>query len=379
MYSTTKNNRTKKSRQGDARKGQQNRSNQSRNYRQTATFAEMAEFAQVIRDIQHRKFAPVYFLQGEEPFFIDNIMEHVESLALEESQKSFNQYVFYGKETSFEQVVSTARKFPMMGERQVILVKEAQEMRGWQKEQDQKLLMDYLENPMPSTILAFAYKYKTIDKRKKIGKLIEKQTVSVLSKSLYENQVPGWIKGYVKAVNASITDQAVMLLAENIGNNLQRLSQEVQKLLLNTKEDKKIDEQLVHTYVGISKEYNTFELQKAIGFRNEVKALKIVKYFAENPKNNPLILTLFSLYSYFSKLLQIHEKGARDPSQVSRVIGVHPNFAKEYLAATNNYSLPLVVRNLDYLHKADLQSKGIDSIGMKEKEVLTELIYKLMN
>lgn len=339
----------------------------------------MAEFAQVVKDIQLRKFAPVYFLQGEETFFIDNIMEHIENLALEESQKSFNQYVLYGKETSFEQVISTARKYPMMGDRQVILVKEAQEMKGWQKEQDQNLLLNYLENPMPSTVLAFAYKYKTLDKRTKIGKSIGKLTVNILSKSLYDNQVPSWIQGYVKAVDASITDPACMLLAENIGNNLQRLANEVDKLLLNVGDSKQIDDKLVHKYVGISKEYNTFELQKAIGSRNEVKAFKIVRHFADNPKNNPLILTLFSLYSYFSKLLLVHQSGTQDQNQLARIIGVNPYFVKEYLVAAGNYNLPIVLRNLDHLYKADLESKGIESIGKKEREVLTELIYKLMN
>lgn len=339
----------------------------------------MAEFAQVVKDIQHRKFAPVYFLQGEETFFIDNIMEHIENLALEESQKSFNQFVLYGKETSFEQVVSTARKFPMMGERQVILVKEAQEMRGWQKESDQNLLLNYLENPLPSTILAFAYKYKTLDKRTKLGKSIDKLTVSILSKSLYDNQLPGWIHGYVKAVDASISDSAVMLLAENIGNNLQRLANEINKLLLSVGEGRSIDDQLVHKYVGISKEYNTFELQKAIGTGNEKKALRIVNFFAENPKNNPLILTLFSLYSYFSRLVLVHQSGTQDPNQLSRVIGVNPFFAKEYLVAARNYNLPVTLRNLEHLYQADLESKGIDAIGKKEKEILTELVYKLMN
>ncbi len=339
----------------------------------------MAEFAQVVKDLHLRKFAPVYFLQGEETFFIDNIMDHIESLALDESQKSFNQYVFYGKETSFEQIVTTARKYPMMGERQVILVKEAQEIKGWQREEDQKLLLNYLENPMPSTVLAFAYKYKTLDKRTKLGKSIDKLSVAFLSKALYDNQIPAWIQGYVKAVEASISDQACALLAENIGNNLQRLAREVDKLLLNVGADKKIDEALVHKYVGISKEYNTFELQKAIGTRNDTKALKIVRYFAENPKNNPLILVLFSMYSFFSKLVLVHEAGTQDSNQLARAIGVNPYFANDYLVAARNYDLPTVLRNLDHLYKADLQSKGIDSIGMKEKEVLTELVFKMMN
>ena len=339
----------------------------------------MADCAQVVKDIQLRKFSPVYFLQGDETFFIDNIMEHIEKLALEESQKSFNQYVMYGKETSFEQVISTARKFPMMGERQVILVKEAQEMKGWQKEADQQLFLSYLENPMPSTVLAFAYKYKTLDKRTKLGKSIDKLALTVLSKSIYDDQVPGWIEGYVKAVEASIDQETCMLMAESIGNNLQRIANEIDKLLINAGEDRKITSDLVHKYVGISREYNVFELQKALSGRNENRALKIVKFFASNPKNNPLILILFNLYSYFSKILLVHQSGTQDPSQLSRVIGVNPYFVKEYLAASRNYSLPVVVRNLEHIYRADLESKGVDAIGKKEDEVLTELIFKLMN
>jgi len=339
----------------------------------------MAEFAQVIKDIHHRKFAPVYFLQGDEPFFIDNILANLESKVLEESQKSFNQYVLYGKETSFEQVISTARKFPMMGELQVIIVKEAQEMRGWQKESDQQLLLQYLDNPTPSTVLAFGYKYKTLDKRTKLGKSIGKLTEEVLSKKLYDNKIPSWIHGYVKAVSATMTDRACMMLSESIGNNLQRLANEVDKLLLNVGEGKNIDEALVHKYVGISKEYNTFELQKAIGARNLEKAMRIVRHFAENPKNNPLILTLFSLYAYFSKLVLVHGAQSNDQNQLGRLLGVNPYFVGEYITAARNYNMQLVLKNLEYLHVADLQSKGIGFTNMKEKEVLTELIYKLMN
>lgn len=339
----------------------------------------MADFNQVIKDIQHRKFAPVYFLQGDEPFFIDNILANLESKVLEESQKSFNQYVLYGKETSFEQVISTARKFPMMGELQVIIVKEAQEMKGWQKESDQQLLLQYLENPTPSTVLAFGYKYKTLDKRTKLGKSIGKLTEEVLSKKLYDNKIPSWVQGYVKAVKATMTDGACMLLSESIGNNLQRLANEVDKLLLNVGDDRQIDEALVHKYVGISKEYNTFELQKAIGTRNIEKAMRIVRHFAENPKNNPLILTLFSLYAYFSKLVLIHGSQNNDQNHLAKIIGINPYFVGEYITAARNYNMQVVLKNLEYLQTADLQSKGIGFTNMKEKEVLTELIYKLMN
>lgn len=339
----------------------------------------MAEFAQVLKNIHHRKFAPVYFLQGDEPFFIDNILSNLESKVLDNSQKGFNQYVLYGKDTSFEQVISTARKFPMMGNLQVVIVKEAQEMRGWLREADYRLLLQYLENPTPSTVLAFGYKYKILDKRTKLGKSVGKLTEEVVSKKLYDNKIPGWIQSYVKTVKATITDGACMLLSESIGNNLQRLANAVDKLLLNVGENQRIDEALVHKYVGISKEYNTFELQKAIGMGNCQKAMKIVRYFAENPKKNPLVLTLFSLYTYFSKLLLVHESPNDDQNYLAKLLGVNPFFVGEYIGAAKNYNLQLVLSNLGHLYTADLQSKGIGFTNMKEKEVLTELIFKLMN
>ena len=222
------------------------------------------DYAEIMKSITAGQYAPVYFLQGDEPFFIDNIIDHIERNALDDAQKSFNQYVLYGKEIDFPQVITTARKFPMMGEKQVVIIKEAQELRGWTKDTNQSLVMQYLDNPVPSTILVFGYKYKSLDKRTKIGKALEKKAIFLNSKRIYDNQVPGWIQSYARARQVSIEQRAVMLLAENIGNNLQRLSNEIEKLLLNVKDGQSIDEQAVHRYVGISKEYNIFELQSAL-------------------------------------------------------------------------------------------------------------------
>ncbi|MBV6645556.1 MAG: DNA polymerase III subunit delta [Cyclobacteriaceae bacterium] len=338
----------------------------------------MAEYAEIVRDIQQGKYAPVYFLQGDEPFFIDNIIEHIENNALDDAQKSFNQYVLYGKEIDFAQILTAARKYPMMGERQVVIVKEAQELRGWNKEENQQLLMAYLENPLASTILVFGYKYKTLDKRTKVGKSLEKHAVFLHSKKIYDNQVPSWIQSYSSARQVKLTSKAVMLLAENIGNNLQRLSNEIEKLLLNVKDGQEIDERIVHKYVGISKEYNTFELQHALSSKNMAKAIKIVNYFASNPSNNPLILTIFNLFSYFSKLLLVHQSSSKDKNTISKAIGVHPFFAEEYVRASSHYSLPVVLRNIEFIHDADLRSKGINGNVRPDGELLKELVFKLM-
>ena len=339
----------------------------------------MSSYPEIIKDIQQGKYAPIYFLQGEETFFIDSIISHIEANALDEAQKSFNQVILYGKDTDLTTILGTARGYPMMGDRQVVIVKEAQELKGWTREDQQTLLIGYLENPLPSTILVFGYKYKSIDKRTRVGKMIEKHSIFLNAKKLYDNEVPGWIQAYCGAKKVGIVKDAVMMLAENIGNNLQRLANEIDKLTLNLKEGEEISEALVQRYVGISKEYNIFELQKAIGTGNQNKAIKIINYFAANPSNNPMVLTIYSLFTYFSKLLLIHHSNNQNERALASVIGVNPYFVKEYLAAARNYPLGKVVDNISHLQKADLDSKGIDSATKKDKAVLTELVHKLMN
>ncbi|MEQ6168683.1 DNA polymerase III subunit delta [Ekhidna sp. MALMAid0563] len=338
-----------------------------------------SDYTQIIKDINSGSYAPVYFLQGEETFYIDDIINNIENNALEESQRSFNQVVLYGKDTTLTDVIGAARRYPMMGERQVVIVKEAQEMRDWKSEDKQTLVVNYLENPLPSTILVFGYKYKTVDKRTKFGKSIEKHSVFLNAKKLYDNQVPDWIRNYCKSKGVKIDDSAVMMLSENIGNNLQRLANEIQKLLLNVKKDDAVNSAMVQKYVGISKDYNIFELQKALSGLNKLKALKIANYFASNPSNNPLVLTIYSLFSYFSKLLLIHHADNKNEKALASLIGVNPFFVKEYMQAARNYPVGKVVKNIKYLHEADMQSKGIGYATKKEGPVLTELVYKLMN
>ena len=338
-----------------------------------------SEYNEIVKEINGSSFAPVYFLQGEETFYIDDIIKRIERTALDETQKSFNQVVLYGKDTSLVDVIGAARKYPMMGDRQVVIVKEAQEMRDWAKEDKQTLVINYIENPLPSTILVFGYKYKSIDKRTKFGKVIEKNSVFLNAKKLYDNQVPDWIRNFCKSRSVQIEDGAVMMLSENIGNNLQRLANEIDKLLLNVKDGGKIDGAMIQRYVGISKDYNIFELQKALSSLNKQKAHKIANYFSSNPGNNPMVLTIYSLFSYFSKLLLIHHAKDKNERAIASLIGVNPFFVKEYLMAVRNYPLGKVVQNIKFLHEADLQSKGIGFATKKEGPILTELVYKLMN
>lgn len=338
-----------------------------------------AEYNEIVKDLGKGTYSPVYFLQGEETFFIDSIINWIEKNALEESQKGFNQVILYGKDTNLADVIGCARRYPMMGERQVVIVKEAQEIKEWNKEDKQAIVLNYLENPLPSTILVFGYKYKSIDKRTKLGKAIDKYAVFLNAKKLYDDKIPDWIRSYCHAQNVKMEEQAVMMLSENIGNNLQRLANEIEKLLLNVKDSEPITSRMVQKYVGISKDFNVFELQKSLSTLNRQKAHKIANYFAANPGNNPLVLTIYSLFSYFSKLLLIHHSTDKSERAVAGLIGVNPFFVREYLVAANNYPLQKVVQNIKYLQEADLQSKGIGYVTKKDEPVLTELVYKLMN
>lgn len=339
----------------------------------------MADYNSIIKDLKAGIYAPVYFLQGEESFYIDNITDYIEQYALEESQKGFNQVVLYGKETGLTEVIGAARRYPMLGERQVVIVKEAQEIRDWGKEPIQTLMTSYLENPLPSTILVFAYKYKSLDQRTKIAKVIEKHAVTMNAKKIYDNQVPDWISAYCDARGLAIEKNALMLLSENIGNNLKRIANEIEKLEVNLRKGEPITVHTIQHYVGISKDYNIFELQKALGKQDRPKVHKIINYFASDPKNHPLVLTISGLFSYYTKLLLIHQSKSKDQNSIASLIGVNKYYVMEYLHAAKNYPMSKVMINLKHIKDADLQAKGIGYAPMSEGAILTELIYKLMH
>lgn len=333
----------------------------------------------VLQEIKAGRIAPIYFLQGEEPFYIDQIAEHIENNVLTETEKGFNLMVLYGKDAPMAAVLNQARRFPMMSERQVVIVKEAQEIPDLGREEGKKMLESYVKNPLPSTILVFCHKYKTLDGRSALAKVIDKHAVLVSTKKLYDNQLPDWIMQYVKDTGNSIDPKAAFMLAEYIGNDLARLSNEIRKLLLNFTEKVTIDPGMVQKYVGISKEYNTFELQKALAVRDVVKANQIVQYFEGNPKNNPAILIIAFLFSYYSKLLLLHHQQANHETTVAKLLGLHPFIAKEYLQAMRNYPPHKVVENINWLHQADLQSKGITGGSITDGQILKELVFRLMH
>ena len=332
---------------------------------------------QVMDDLQLGKYQPIYFLQGDEPFFIDQIANFIEANALDETEKGFNQIIMYGKDTTMDAVLTNARRFPMMATRQTVIVREAQEIIHFNRQDTQSLLQHYVENPASSTILVFCYKYKVLDGRKSLTKIISKQTVLVNCKKLYDNKIPGWVFDYVKSKNATIDQGTAQLLSDYIGNNLQRLSGEIDKVLINLKPPLKIDSEVVQKYVGISKDYNVFELQKALTHKDSVKAQRIVRYFAANPKLNPIIPIIAVLFSFFSKLLLVHESKSNSEQALASELKVRPFFVKDYMVAATNYQQHQVIHNIGYLRQADMMVKGVGNQQTPPGEILKELIFKL--
>ncbi len=336
---------------------------------------------QVFKDLKKKQYAPIYFLQGDEPFYIDKIAEYIEEHALPEEQKGFNQVVMYGKDVDVNTVITNARRFPMMADRQVVIVREAQDVQDIGNQHGQQLLEKYITNPLPSTILVFCYKYKVVGK--KLTNMLDKFSVLVTTKKLYDNQLPGWISQYVSSQGFRIDDKAVQMLADFVGNNLERLANEIEKVLINFKgkegEQILISPEIVQKYVGISKEYNVFELQKALGVLDVVKANHIVNYFEANPKANPIIPIIAALFTFYSKLLLVHSSSDKTERGLATLLKINPFFAKEYLIAARNFPLQKVAQNIHFLREADLRSKGVDSGSTTDGQILKELVFKLMH
>ena len=333
----------------------------------------------VLKDLKAKKYAPVYFLQGEEPYYIDLIADYIEQNVLTDSEKGFNQIILYGKDISLNDILNNAKRYPMMSDKQVVIVKEAQEIQDLKKAEAHTLLENYIKNPLPSTILVICHKYKTIDKRKSLGKTLDKLAILVDTKKLYDNQIPDWIEGYIQKKGFSIKEKAKHILAENIGNNLERLSNEIDKMLINFSEKTEIDENIIQKYVGISKDYNVFELQKALAFKNVLKANQIINYFGDNTKEHPIIPTIAAIFSFYSKILIVHHSKDKSESGLAKILRVHPYFVREYLTAAKNYPLPKVMDNIHHLRNADLQSKGVGSANITDGEILKELVFKLVH
>lgn len=333
----------------------------------------------ILEQLKQRQFAPVYFLQGEESFYIDTIADYIEQHALQEHEKGFNQVVLYGKDVDVSTILLQAKRFPMMSDRSVVIVKEAQSVQDIEKEEGMKQLEAYLQNPLPSTILVFCYKHKTLDGRKALAKAVNKHAVLLTTKKLYENQVPAWVTGYLKQKSIKATPQAVQLLSEYIGSDLSRLANEIDKLLINLKPGATIDEGVVQVNVGISKEYNIFELQAALIARDALKANRIIHYFESNPKSNPLIPNLSMLFNFFTKLLTLHTQADKSEAGLKKSLGSQAWKVKDYVLAMRIFPPQRCVDIIHYIRVADLQVKGITGGDMSEADILRELVFKILH
>ena len=335
----------------------------------------------LIKDLKNRKYKPLYLLHGEEPYFIDEVSNYAEHKLLSEAEKGFNQTVFYGKDTDIMAVLNAAKRYPMMAEYQVVLVKEAQDMKWGRDDDDKKSinpLLSYLENPLPSTILIFCYKYGKFDKRKKTYKAIEKNGVIFESSPLYDSKIPAWIETYITGKGYQINQQASAMLAEYLGNDLSKIANELEKLMLNVNAGQAITLQHIQDNIGISKEYNVFELQSALSRKDPFKVNQIINYFEANPKANPIVLVLGNLNNFFSKVLVYHYVKDRSPQNLARELGVSPYFVKDYELAARSYNYGKAMQVISLLREYDLKSKGVES-SAGHGELMKELMFKILH
>lgn len=310
---------------------------------------------------------------GEESYYIDKIAEYIEKNVLTEEERGFNQMVLYGKEVTIEEIVGNAKRYPMMAEKQVIIVKEAQHL-----SRTIENLLSYADNPQPSTVLVFCYKYGKLDKRKKIYKSIQKTGVLFESKKLYENQVSDWIRMVLQGKGYSISPKAAILLVEYLGTDLSKINNELEKLQLVIPKDVEITPTAIEEHIGISKDFNNFELKKAIGERDILKATRIIHYFAQNPKDNPFVVTVTLLHNFFSQLLQYHGMSDHSSKNVASTLGVNPYFVKEYQTAARNYPMKKVSQIISYLREMDLKGKGVGGASLSQADLLKELLVKII-
>lgn len=325
----------------------------------------------ILLDLKNKKFKPVYWLEGEEPYFIDEIMTYAEHKILSESEASFNLTVFYGRDANWADVLNACKRYPMFAERQVVLLKEAQYMK------DIERLESYIENPLSSTLFFVSYKEKKIDGRGKLAKILKTKSELLTTKKMYDNQLPDWAGSMIQSLGLSINQKALLLLVDHIGNDLSRMQNEIEKLAVNLNGRKGITEDDIEKYIGISKEFNVFELQTALANKNLPKAIRINQYFAANPKAAPIQMVLPALYNFFSKVYMIFGAGTNDERTLATTIGVSPFFMKDYMTAVRNYGQQGVETILLLLHEYNLRGIGINDKGTEDGELMKELIVKI--
>ena len=333
----------------------------------------MDSYNQILISLKKLEFKPIYFLTGDEPYFIDNIANLVKNKSIMDSDRDFNQNIFYGKDTSVEEIISACKQYPMMSNKRLVLVREAQEL-----SKSIHKFENYFDNPSKTTILVICFKYKKIDKRKKFFKSLSKNGIFFDGKKLYQNQIPSWIQSHANNNGLKIDFKAASLMSENTGSDLSKIDSNLKKLLLAVGHSKTITSDDIEIYIGVSKEFNNFELRNAIGDGNKLKAFKIARYFGKNSKKNPVILTISSLYDFFLQILKYHSLTSKNPQFISNELGIHPYFVKDLEKASKRYPIKSITPILRIITQSDLALKGVNSVTLTEHEILKQLLIKII-
>ena len=340
-----------------------------------ATMAKEVTYEEIVVDLKNRIYKPIYYLMGEESYYIDKISEYISQTVLTEEEREFNQTVVYGADTDIATIINAAKRYPMMSEYQVVIVKEAQHVKNMEE------LSFYLQKPLQSTILVMCHKHGVLDRRKKLAAEIEKVGVLFDSKKLKEAQLPGFITSYLKRKSVDIESKAAEMMAEFIGPDLSRLASELEKLIITLPQGvRRVTPEQIERNIGISKDYNTFELRNALVARDVLKANKIIKYFEENPKNNPIQMTLSMLFGFFSNLMLAYYAPEKTEQGIATQLGLKSSWqAREYMTAMRQYSGVKVMQIIGEIRYCDARSKGVDNSSLSDGDLLRELIYKILH
>lgn len=334
------------------------------------------DYLDIIKEMKKGDYRPIYFLHGEEPYFIDAITEFAEANCLNETEKAFNQTIIYGKDTSYMQVVDAARRMPMMAPRQLVIIKEAQSMR------DLASLESYINQPSLSTVLLICHKHKKLRMNTKLGKVLKEKSLVFESKKLYDNQVPSFVKKYIKNLKLNIDEAAAGLLSEYLGTDLGKVVNELDKLAINLKSGSLVDVKTIEDNIGISRSYNVFELQKALAIMDKEKIYRILNYFSAQPKKNPFVLVVGSLYNFFSKVLIYHEVAKKDEQTILSALSLKSKFfLKDYRAAARTFPFAKTKEIIAILHEYDLKSKGVgmNLTNVPDGDLCKEMVFKIIH
>lgn len=337
--------------------------------------AKEITYEEIARDLKNRIYKPVYYLMGEESYYIDKISEYIAQTVLTEEEKEFNLTVVYGGDTDIATIINAAKRYPMMSEYQVVIVKEAQHVKGMEE------LSFYVQKPLQSTILVICHKHGVLDKRKKLAAEIEKVGVLFESKKVKEAQLPGFITSYLKRKSVDIEPKAADMMAEFVGTDLSRMANELDKLIITLPAgSKRVTPEQIERNIGISKDYNTYELRSALVAKDVLKANKIIKYFEENPKNNPIQMTLSMLFGFFSNLMLAYYAPEKTEQGIAAQLGLKsPWQAREYITAMHQYSGVKVMQIVGEIRYCDARSKGVDNSSLSDGDLLRELIFKILH